>query len=512
MKRFALFTFAILFLFACKKDPLEAEGALAHVPATASTVSSVNLQRLMEKADFEAVKQMGFYQKMLSETRTDNPAIAAALENPAASGIDLTKRIFMATEMMEDNPEEMVTHVLVSLKSASDFEKIVRDGDLEIKENNGRKTVVTNDARQIMTWNDQLLVFSFANGDASRLAEKVAALFDLKPEASIAQNDNFRKAMESEHDMVNWLSTNAIADNPAAGAALNLIDLDKDLLRDNFIHSYGDFENGRMVGHSDFHVNSKLGRGLLGRFFNKEVKTDFSKVLPAGQLAFATTVAFDLSGIDQFLSERPQSQQYVDFVANDMAGFSRQELLEVLNGDILVANIVGEGGPEQNFVVALGAKSQKAGQALIDKAIADKKLKEIEPGYYNILGFGGEEFSIRVNKGIGKLLFKDGVFVYSPNEAALEQIRFGKTGTELPQSFDNQTIAGWFDMQSAQGYLGTKNANWFKEMRFNVNGSGADFIMQTNDPNTNALKSMFQMMDEAYEKQKTAVEGEGEAM
>lgn len=514
MKNFVLpLLVSFLFLTACKNDVYEAQGAAKNIPAKAASVTSINIEKLMQKADFEEVKQMSFYQNMINETKVSNPAIAAALENPATSGIDLAMPVYMTTEFAEDNPEGAFTHVYFSLKNVGDFEKLVADSDLEFESANGRKTVVTTDNRQSMTWNDELLVVSLTNSDQAILAEKVAAVFDMQPTESIAKNSSFRKAMNAEHDIVNWMSTNSFADNAAAKTALALIDLESDVLENNSIHSYADFENGRMVGHSDFYVNSSLGRGLIGRFFKKEVKTDFSKVIPAGNMFFATTVALDLRGIDQWLSERPQSREYVDFVADDIGGFSRREMLDVFNGDLLVVGLNSNALSKEDMLIAVGAKSDKAAKKMIQRAIDEKKIKEIEPGYYKVVALGGKDFSIRVNKGLGKILYQDGIFVYSPNEEVLEQIKDGNIGNELPQSFDNQTVAGWMNMRNAQDYMGAKDVEWLQNMHFNVNGKSADFIMETNDPNTNALKNLFQKIEKAYQREwREKAEEESEVM
>ena len=302
------------------------------------------------------------------------------------------------------------------------------------------------------------------------------------------------------------MSTNTVAENPAAGMALNMIDIDRDALKDNFIHGYGDFEKGKIVGHSDFYLNKALGRGLLGRFFKDGSTTDFSKVLPNENLTFAATGALNFRGMDQFLSERPQTKEYADFVLNDFAGFERRQIIETLNGDMMIAGytVNPEDMQDGKFIAALALKNNGKAKEMLEKAVSEKKLKEVEPGIYEVLALGGKDFSIRINKGIGKFLHYENMLVYSPNEDLLRQIKNGAVATgsdkieKAMKHFDNQTMAGWFDFQSVEKEIGDLPLQHFKDMRFNVNADGADFIMETNKPGQNSLKTLFEMMEQSY--------------
>lgn len=505
LKNFACtILFGSLLFFGCKKD-MVATGTAAYIPANAASVTGIDLQRLMKKADFESIKDMEFFTDMVGKATKQSPAIAAALKDPAKSGIDLNGKIYLSTDLDKNDPELVTTHILVPLSNASDFEKLVDAAEMKFEKKNGLN-VFTPDSRRdaVMVWDDKLMTLSFSNSPDTDVEAKARMLFELDVEQSIATNNNFAKAVDSDHDLVTWMSSNTLADNPAAGMAMNLIDVDADALKDNFIHGYGDFENGKFVGHSDFFLNKDLGRGLLGRFFKDESDTDFSKVLPTNDLIFAMSGALNFRGMDQFLSERPQTKEYADFVLNDFAGFERKEILETLNGDMMIAAYSADSMNDGNFIAALALKNDDKAKAMLDKAVADKKLKEVEPGIYNVLALGGEDFSIRINKGMGKFLHHEKMLIYSPKEELLLQIKNGELSlggdkvTNALQHFDNQTMAGWFDFQSIEKEMGDLPTQFFKDIRFNVNADGADFILETNDPNKNSLKAMFELMEQGY--------------
>lgn len=503
------FLASLLLFSACKNEPLPpGDAALAHIPNDAVTVMGIDLDRLMQKADFDEVKKMAFYQKMVNETWAKSPTLAAALEDPTASGIDLRGKIYMTASGQSEKMEDATSHIFVPLANMDAFEKILAEADVEFTTENGRK-VSRPDANVQATWDDHMAVFSFA-ADGVDLAAVVEAIFALDENTSFAQNKSFRRGMTAEHDVVSFFSTNSFAKNPTAKVAIELANLDKDILDDNYVAGYADFEKGRMVGHADFLVNSSLGRGLVGRFFHKKVETDFSKIVPTGDLAFVMSAALDLRGIDQWLSERPQQRETVDLVVADFGGISRRELIQTLNGDVFVSGFSADLNDKENFIVGFGVKSKKEGKAFLDRAVAQKNLKEIEPGFYKVLGFGGSEFSIRVNKGIAHLLVADDVFVIAKDKDILEQIRRGETNGDALANLKNKAIGGWANLEGMTNEAGQNDM--FRAMQFSADGEGADFIMNMDDPTGNSLKSLLKKVEEQYENARQKVDAEAVEM
>ena len=87
----------ILLVVACKKEAVTPGDALAYVPASSTSITAIDLKKLMQKADFEAVKKLDFYKEMVEKTSSNDPQIAKVLLDPTASGIDLDGKIYLAT-------------------------------------------------------------------------------------------------------------------------------------------------------------------------------------------------------------------------------------------------------------------------------------------------------------------------------------------------------------------------------------------------------------------------------
>ncbi|MEK7254184.1 MAG: DUF4836 family protein [Bacteroidota bacterium] len=502
-----LFTFllATLSFFACKKDSVSSSETLSRIPESATGVSAINLKNLLQKADFEEVKKMEFYREMKSKASEKNPAMAEILENPMASGVDLEKKIYLFTDANPEAPEEMVTCILVPLRNASDFAKMMAATGEEIGENGGLKFIANGRGDNYLAWNDQLAIFGMTNGKPEFLTGYVADLHKTGGDKkSIASNKDLQKALTGDHDFAGWFSTDALLSQ--AGFALTMLEVEPEALKNNHIHGYADFEKGKVVGHSDFYINKDLGENFIGRFFKEEVKADFSEVLPKENLAFAAVAALDLRGIDEFLSERPQSQGMAEFMLKEY-GVKRQDFVATFGGDLLVAGFGNAEKSETNaeMLVATSVKDSKKAREFLQKVVADGKLKEVEKDLYSIVSFGNEDFSITINKGMGKILLKDNYLVFSKNDALLAKIKSGlpgseRAGKEVFQNFDDQTVAGWLTFDVVQKMFGESQSALFKDLKFKVNGNGADFIMQTADPNENSLNSLFKMMNEAYKR------------
>lgn len=500
----------LLLIIACKKETAGPNDALAYVPATSTSVTSIDLKKLMEKADFESIQQMDFYKEMVDKSKNENPEITKILLDPTTSGVDLEGKIYSATAFDEQNPELMTTYFYVPLRDAGAFESMMKSSKAEITEREGIK-MVDDGGSAIMGWNKTMAIFAFSNDDSEEFVERFVNAFKKDENNSLAKDSGLQKALAANHDITSWLSTNPLAKNSGAGFALSMIDVKPEALKDNFISSYADFENGKMVGHSDFIINDKLGKDFIGRFFKKEATTDFSKILPKEELTFATVMAFDLVGIDKFLSERPDSKKYADFALNDL-GFKRADLIDALGGDIMVAGFGSKSIQDAQILVSLSLKNEAKAREILQAAVKEKKLKEVEKDVYSVISVGNEDFNVTVNRGIGKMIIKNGVLTFSSNDELMDKVKAGETGGEFStvfKSFDNQTMAGWFDFNALQDFnmFGNKGAGaMFKEMNFKLNGSGADFILETTDPNSNSLKAMFEWINEGYKMKENGVQ------
>ena len=92
-----------LLLSACSNSKL-ADDSLKNVPADVTSVTAFNLNQMMQKADFDYVKGLDFFEAGIAEIQTEKPALAAILANPFSSGVDLGKNAYLIMELNKDRP------------------------------------------------------------------------------------------------------------------------------------------------------------------------------------------------------------------------------------------------------------------------------------------------------------------------------------------------------------------------------------------------------------------------
>ncbi|MCR9290129.1 MAG: DUF4836 family protein [Bacteroidetes bacterium] len=512
IKKLALVMGVFVLLFsACQDDVFVPKDALGNIPEDVSAVSSINLTQLMEKADFEAVKQMEFFQDALLKAERTSPALAKIMADPALSGIDLEKNLYVTSDINPKNPEEVFVASIFSIKDKAAFEALLKNADQEVvfEDHEGFQTI-TKYNQQIVAWNGEVGIFGGSNVNNIDLLDKARKIFETDASTSVVNNKNLRKAISGNHDMTSWFSTDPIASNPQAGMALTFLDIDKNALKDNHIHSTMDFEDGVIAGHSDFFISDGLGKNLLGRFFKDEVTTDFSKYIPTENLISATTAAMDIRGIDAFLTERPQARDMLVFMAKD-AGLEMKDIIAAFGGDMLMA---AYSEPKENIKLEEGSalfsmsiKNQGAMQKILDLAIESNALLELEKDVYKIMTVGipgGMSFS--QGGGFGQLLIKDDLLFVSNDDNLLNNIKTGdiKKSNRVSKKLDNliedNTVASFFDINILQEIASEMKGIQVDDMQFNVNGKGADFKLNLDEKNKNSLKAIFEMINEEYKK------------
>ena len=70
-----------LFATSCKNGTSLKEDAMVNIPANSSSVSAINVKRLMDKADFESMQKMSFYQDFIKDASQGNPGVEAILKD-----------------------------------------------------------------------------------------------------------------------------------------------------------------------------------------------------------------------------------------------------------------------------------------------------------------------------------------------------------------------------------------------------------------------------------------------
>ena len=496
---------AFLLIFtACKQDASYDTDSLALVPEDASMVTSVDVQQLMDKMDFEEVKNMAFYQDLVEQVADENPALAAILKDPVKSGVDLTKNIYFAYDVEGKNISNSFGGMYFDIADESAFQAMVSSAGLNNIENKGGHSLVSKKG-MVVSWNGQHGMIG-GGSKRSKNEENVALLYSGE-QKSISGNKDFKKSMKGDHDITTWISSNGIAESSEAAMALTFAKIDPDALKDNFLNGFVDFNDGEMVAESIFNLNSGLTKDA-DKLFKNSVKTNFSKYIPSEDLAFVMSAALDMAGINRVLTDRPSNKSFANFAMKEY-GLTVDDVTKAFDGDLVVAMYGGENKEAQKGLFATPIDDMSVFKKIITLGKDYEVLKEDSKNMYQ---FDATEFKNFKFKGMeidkyAWLMVHDDMLFISGDKEMLNKVRGGlfsgvkKIDKEINNNIMGNIFSAFLDAETIQKYNDKVDAGALNDLIMSAARNDAKFNMEFKDKSKNSLKLLMEMMNENYLKQ-----------
>ncbi|MBR9916047.1 MAG: DUF4836 family protein [Algicola sp.] len=525
MKKFLILSafFGLVLFSSCKKDtPMAAGDGITIIPETTGMLMTFDMGSLMEKADFEYVKTLDFYKDMLKEVSSDNQKLVSILEDPSKSGIDTEQNMYVSLKFDPEGSEQVFGGVVFSLADRSAFEAMLAETDaqLDIQNGDGYQYAI-GDSKTIVGWSDQFVVVGFSN-TYMELAQEMEAYFKTTPETSIANQSDIKSNLETGHDISMWLTTNPFADNPSAQFALSMAEIDPEALRDNYIRSYVDFENGKITGTSDLDLQKALTKDL-GKFFDDKVDTDYTAYVPQDDLLFAITVAIDMTGIDEVLTARPQSKQFLDYSLQQY-GLSFTDIANTFGGDILIAGTKGEVQGTTAGIVAININDDDKLMDFINMAIENRALEADGDNVYKLTPFltrsSMKEMDMDVNfpDGSARLIIENDIIFVTGDPTTMAMIQDGgysrgdRASGEIKSLLSDHVYGTYFAMKAMREFDPEMENMPFSIMEGFMDSETGEFTFEMEDDSQNALRLLMETANEEYLKEKQEAMSDGEAM
>ncbi|MFT5385857.1 MAG: hypothetical protein ACI81W_003266 [Saprospiraceae bacterium] len=495
---FLVLTVAIIISSCTDTQIVSSDSVLKSIPKDVSMVTAINAEAILEKADFDNVKEMAFYQELINETKRYNATLGEVLANPAQSGVDLSKNIYISHLLDNDNPEEVFVAVIASVKDKAALETLINSNpDLKISKQ--ANFDVAMKGSQSVAWNGEKVVLGMTNsyGDPITNLEK---FFNTTSENSIAGDQDLNKAMSGNHDISSWMSSNAIASSPSLRDALIMASIDPDAAKDNFIHGYVDFNDGAIESQSDMYFQSALMEDV-SLLFKDQVTTDFSSYIPANANSMMTA-SLDLEGVQQVLQKKG-----VLMMANygiKEYGLTVEDIASTFGGDILVYTTPGDNEtPIATFATNVSSKDK------LDKFLALATdfniLEKLGDKLYGIKGTG--MLSGSFSGPDAQLLIQDDMIVISGSPEQISKIAAGgysgkdQIDSAKIKNLKNNIFSGFTNLsdliKSSGGEQSKLDLN-FEDMNFSTNRKKGSFKLDFKDKNSNGLKQLFESINEIY--------------
>ena len=494
-KGLLLLLFVATLFTACQKELPPVEDSLTYIPEDAAMVTAIRLQQLMDKADFESLKQTEGFQNMLEDAAEENATLAKVLADPAASGIDLSKNMYVSLELSDSEP--IMTVASFSIADQEALEQMMESLKVEA-------TPVSNDFKYFDTpgkasvaWNDEVLLLGMVDESIS-VKDRLLRYLETPADASVADNTNLREQLQGDFDVLNWMSSDFILRSRNWQTSGNLLNYDKEQLSGQYMAHALTFEKGVIENQVMLDLSGQL-KNDLGMFFRDEVTTDFISAAPTGTPAFLLTAAFDINGVNQLLVEK-YSKGVAEKTLNQF-GLSAKELLQAFSGDMMLA---GYESPKVAALFAATVADEAPLRTLLDEATEDNKLDKISDNRYRFLRWEreAEADSSYVKTSVemeGEVLLHDGLFFIANQSALLDQIEAGDTGLsgELAQqsaqamgehiftTFGNPALMSAFDFEAEQ----------IQEVEASANREGIQLRLEMDNQETNSLRYLIELME-----------------
>lgn len=502
LKNYSPLLLALLFtLSACDKAGILKSDALTHIPNDVTMVTAVDLPSLMKKADFDNVKTMEFYQEVIQKAAEYNAVLGEVAVDPAKSGIDLSKSFYIANEINPDNPEELFVGAVFSLKNAEAFTELIQaQPEQNITKRANFDLLVSKN--QSVGWNDKIAVFGSTNS-YNDITPIVSKFFKEDASASIANDKDLQKCLSDNHDIISWVSSNAIADNEQVQMVLPMANIASDALKDNFIHSYVDFNDGEIIGHSSTFLNKGLTKDLK-LLFKDEVQTDFSNYVSSDGLNTLITAAVDFKGMKQVIAERPQGMAFLNFALKEY-GFSLDDIANTFGGDILITSNNNSGKASGLF--ATDIKDQEGFQKFVDLAIEYEMVEKIADDHYSLKTIKSSMYSPMVSVNMNaQFIIKDDIMFVSNDRELIKSIKEGSfegnADKKLMKKVSKNVFGMFMDYEKMANIINNDAMLNLSTMEIFTKRKSSDLKLNFKDSNTNSLKQLFEIMNAQYLKEK----------
>lgn len=470
------------------------------VPESVSSVTAINIPQLMEKADFEAVRQMGFYREIVEDIAQNNPAFAKVLDDPASAGVDLTQKAYIALNLNKEGVNQETAVFLFSIADKARFEQALDNLELRVAPTSGGKGFFEH-GETALVWNDHTGIFA-AGGDAKNVAE---SWLKTPAKNGIAQNKSLRKTLSKDYDIANWLTSDMLSKvYPDLTKGLKKY-TPKDF-EGNYVSSFLYFEDDRIRGEAIVDLKKNLANDI-NIFFRDKVKTDFSSLVPAENQVFMLTAAFDLHGVNQVLLER-----YMQGAAQQTlqeAGITTEDIAYAFGGDVAFAMYKTEDTLATiSPLVLTHIKDPKKLDKLLAKALEKGALKKKDANRYilerpEIKNESDSVIAVREQR--GEVLIKGDMLYLAEDGAILDAIQAGGfqaqgAVTDKIKTLQTENIVAAV-LLPGQFLFDQEGEIPFTGMQFTAKRGLLEGIADLGAGEGNSLFQLFQHLEKIYQKE-----------
>jgi len=502
------FLLVCLVLVACKSSVQTEDQLAKHVPANAVFAASISPERLMQKSDYDEVKNYELFKEQFDKLKDSIPVFAEILETPRKSGIDFSKNTYFFVLNNPDRRRQFLVTLLMPLSDVANFESLVTaSSKAGVKSGDSFQYILPLKGESVVAWNkEKAMIFGVSRGRHDLKA--ISTIFNVTEDASLAANSNFAKGFQGDHDIKFFVSSNPIVENLPPGALLgpSMAGISQATLKDNYTFGSWDFENGEMKGTMTYDLKSELTKHY-SLFFKEQQETDFCALIPSENLNRIFTYSLNLKGVHQGLVEKSVINMVNELLKDSDLKF--KEVAQAFSGDFTIAGYTRNESESLDYLGITTIKNREVVDQLLEAGVKSGSLVRVNKNHYSSPERKSDDNPLFADfmKAYQQdyHFFMDGNYLYYANNSAM--FRNIQTNNFKPFSSSNPEIQNVLKTGVGSFYTDFQNSPMLefrkiKEFDYlygSGNHDGATIIVKSFKKDENSLKTLLRAMAERYE-------------
>ena len=327
--------FALILILSLWSCGTNSETYLDAIPQNAKMVIQINTPNLASKVGKESIKQFKAPPMPLAVWKNSPPMARELFQNPETTGIDPFKSAYLFSFSPKEKTETFA--LLLPIENAELFTNFVKEQSREeVQSSNGYSFVEIPQQGKI-AWKDNFAILALSQNKKGRVLNttNLNVLMNFEAGNSVLQNTNFKKFLEGKHDVALWVNSSFYELEELQDAQyfndVNLENIDKEQLKDNYLHISLTFDDGKASIKTKFFPNPNLPKEYQQLWRGEKFESDLLDYIPDGTpLAFGTG-----------FTTKKMLEKVLDKKSLKRAGISQEEVLEVFGGsyEVFVTDI-----------------------------------------------------------------------------------------------------------------------------------------------------------------------------
>lgn len=520
--------FAIIFILGLWSCGTKSETYLDAIPQNAKMVIEINTANLASKVGKESIKQFKAPPMPVTLWENSPPMARELFQNPEKTGIDPFKSAYLFS--FSPNKKTETFALLLPIQDAELFANFVKQQSQEEIQNSNGYNFVAIPKQGKIAWKDNFAILALSQNEKKRVLNttNLNTLMNFEIANSVLQNTNFKKFLDAKHDVALWLNSSFYELEELQDIQYfndtNLKNIDKEQLKDNYLHISLTFDDGKASIKIKFFPNPNLPKEYQKLWRGEKFESDLLDYIPSGSpLAFGTG-----------FTTKKMLEKVLDNKSLKRAGVSPEDVLEVFGGtyEMFVTDIkpmlVTTNG-RGNFFFG-NQKAQKR-QELFPEIILATEIKnkeacqkilaqlqnQLEKEFSTKISQDGDIYTWESRKGMPTFYLRvfDDVLLVSNNQNFVQNKQDESFSGEFEDMINSSLSSYYLNLNTISYSKNThqliKNKSFFfynqviqaiakfESVRFTVDKSGNEAVLELHlkDKSKNSLYNLIEISNEA---------------